>query len=135
METTPVSALSQVTPELAGRVAIITGGASGIGRAACLLFAAAGARVVVADIDEAGGQATAAQIGEAACFVRTDVSSSADASRLAEAALERFGQIDILYNNAATTVLCNEHDRPVHELEEWIWDKMLAVCLKGVYLC
>ncbi|HZP84428.1 MAG TPA: glucose 1-dehydrogenase [Chthonomonadaceae bacterium] len=121
--------------ELAGRVAIITGGASGIGRAACLLFAAAGAKVVVADVDEAGGQATVARIGENACFVKTDVSSAADAAALSAAALARFGRIDILYNNAATTVLCNEHDRPVHELEEWIWDKMLAVCLKGVYLC
>lgn len=122
--------------ELAGRVAIVTGGASGIGRAACIRFAQAGARVVVADIDEAGGAETVTRIGdENACFVLTDVSSAADAERLAAASIERFGRIDILYNNAATTVLCNTNDRPVHALEEWVWDKMLAVCLKGVYLC
>src|SRR5262245_11142344 len=121
--------------ELSGRVALITGGASGIGRAACVRFAQAGAKIVVADIDEAGGQATVERIGDDALFVRTDVSLAADAERVAAAAIERFGRIDILYNNAATTVLCNEKDRPVHELEEWVWDKMLAVCLKGVYLC
>lgn len=121
--------------ELAGRVAIITGGASGIGRAASVLFAQAGAHVVVADINEKGGLETVERIGEAAHFVKTDVSIAADAQRLAATTIEKFGQIDILYNNAATTVLCNEKDRPVHELEEWVWDKMIDVCLKGVYLC
>lgn len=121
--------------ELSGRVAIITGGASGIGRAACLRFAEAGAKIVVADIDETGGRATAERIGGSARFVRTDVSRAAAAEHMAAVAIEQFGRIDILYNNAATTVLCNEKDRPVHELEEWVWDKMIDVCLKGVFLC
>ncbi len=121
--------------ELLGKVAIVTGGASGIGRAASRKFAEAGAKVVAADIDEAGGQLTAEKIGENAIFVRTDVSSAADAEQLASACLSKFGRIDILYNNAAATVLCNEKDRPVHELDEWVWDKMINVCLKGVYLC
>lgn len=121
--------------DLEGRVAIVTGGASGIGRAACVRFAEAGARVVVADVDEAGGRATVDRIGDAALFVRTDVSRASDTRRMADAALERFGRIDVLYNNAATTVLCNEQDRPVHELEEAVWDRMIDVCLKGVFLC
>ena len=120
---------------LRGRVAIITGAASGIGRAASLRFAEAGASIVVADVDEAGGQQTVSQIGDQAVFVHTDVSSAADAEVLARTAIDHFGHIDILYNNAATTVLCNEQDRPVHELEEWVWDTMLNVCLKGVFLC
>ena len=120
---------------LRGRVAIITGAASGIGRAASLRFAEAGASIVVADVDEAGGQQTVSQIGDQAVFVHTDVSSAADAEVLARTAIDHFGHIDILYNNAATTVLCNERDRPVHELEEWVWDTMLNVCLKGVFLC
>jgi NAD(P)-dependent dehydrogenase (short-subunit alcohol dehydrogenase family) len=121
--------------EFAGRVVVVTGGASGIGRAACLHFADAGASVVVADIDEAGGRLTAERIGPQALFVRTDVSVASDVAHLSAAALERYGAIDVLYNNAAATVLCNEQDRPVHELEEAIWDRMIAVCLKGVYLC
>jgi NAD(P)-dependent dehydrogenase (short-subunit alcohol dehydrogenase family) len=121
--------------ELAERVAIVTGGASGIGRAACLIFARAGARVVVADVDEKGGRATAEKIGKEAHFVRADVSLASDAERLAAATLDRFGRIDILYNNAAATRLCNEKDRPVHLLEEAVWDKVLGVCLKSVFLC
>lgn len=120
---------------LKDQVAIITGGGSGIGRAAALEFAREGARIVVADIDRAGGEATVRQIGESALFVPTDVSLAADAETLATTALKHFGRIDILYNNAATTTLCNKHDRPVHELEEWVWDKMINVCLKGVFLC
>lgn len=136
-ESNQVSTPSDHIPggELVGRVAIVTGGASGIGRAACRLFAAAGACVVVADVDEAGGKKTVEMIGGQAVFVRTDVSVAADTEQMAQAAVTAFGKIDILYNNAATTVLCNEKDRPVHQLDEWVWDKMLDVCLKGVYLC
>ncbi len=124
-----------MTRELEGQVAIITGGASGIGRASCILFAQAGAKVVVADVDEKGGPETVRRIGSDAIFVKTDVSSAADAERLANEAVKRFGRIDILYNNAASTRLCIEKDRPVHLLEEWVWDKMIAICLKGVFLC
>jgi NAD(P)-dependent dehydrogenase (short-subunit alcohol dehydrogenase family) len=68
-------------------------------------------------------------------FVHADVSSARDAEALAKAALDRWGTIDILYNNAAATTLCNDHDRPVHLLDEKVWDKMLAVSLKSVFLC
>jgi NAD(P)-dependent dehydrogenase (short-subunit alcohol dehydrogenase family) len=123
---------------LQDRVAVVTGGASGIGAASALLFAANGAKVVVADIDElrAGEIVTRMQAaGGEAMFVKTDVSSAQSAEAMARAALDRWGRIDILMNNAAATVLCNEKDRPVHELEEWVWDKMMAVTLKSVFLC
>jgi NAD(P)-dependent dehydrogenase (short-subunit alcohol dehydrogenase family) len=123
---------------LKDRVAIITGAASGIGRASAWKFAEHGARVLLADIDEARGREAAEELrsrGKEALFAATDVSRADSAKAMVDAALARWGTVDILYNNAATTVLCNEQDRPVHELEEWIWDRMLAVCLKGVYLC
>jgi NAD(P)-dependent dehydrogenase (short-subunit alcohol dehydrogenase family) len=123
---------------LKDKVAIITGAASGMGRAAAVLFAKQGAKVVVADVDEAGGKKTVDQItsaGGEAIFARTDVSSAKDAEAMAKAALDRFGTIDILYNNAAATKLCNDNDRMVHELEEWVWDKQHAISLKGAFLC
>jgi NAD(P)-dependent dehydrogenase (short-subunit alcohol dehydrogenase family) len=93
---------------LAGRAAIITGGAAGIGRATAELFAEEGARVVVADLDEKSGDETVSVIegkGGEAIFVATDVSREDDARRLCEEALRAFGRVDILVNNAATFVL------------------------------
>lgn len=124
--------------QLPDQVAIITGAASGIGRAAALLFAREGVRVAVADIDAGGGAITVDQItaaGGEAVFVTTDVSDAASVSAMVTTVMERWGRIDILYNNAAATTLCNHHDRPVHELDEAVWDKMIAICLKGVFLC
>jgi dihydroanticapsin dehydrogenase len=123
---------------LKDRVAIVTGGASGIGSASAFQFAENGAKVVVADIDEPRGREVVDRVkaaGGQAVFVKTDVSSAQSAEAMARAALDRWGRIDILMNNAAATVLCNEQDRPVHELEEWVWDKMMAVTLKSVFLC
>src|SRR2546429_416846 len=96
---------------LKDRVAIITGAASGVGRAASVRFAAAGARVLVADVNDEGGRKTVAEIrarGGHARFIHTDVSSASDAEAMAKAALAEWGTIDILYNNAAATTLCNE---------------------------
>lgn len=123
---------------LKDRVTIITGAASGIGKAAAFLFAEQGAKIVVSDVDEPLGTQVVAQLqqdGHDALFVKTDVSSAKDAQTMVEATLDRYGTVDILYNNAAATALCNKYDRPVHELDERIWDKMIDVCLKGVYLC
>jgi NAD(P)-dependent dehydrogenase (short-subunit alcohol dehydrogenase family) len=122
---------------LSDRVALITGAASGIGKASARLFAREGARVLIADLDEANGRAVAAEItaaGGTAQFVATDVSKSADAARAVDTAVRAWGRLDILYNNAAPTRLCNEHDRAVHELDEAVWDTMIAVALKGVFL-
>ena len=122
---------------LQDRVALITGAASGIGKASAHLFAREGARVLIADLDEANGRAVAAGItaaGGTAQFVATDVSRNTDAARAVETAVQAWGRLDILYNNAAPTRLCNERDRAVHELDEAVWDTMIDVALKGVFL-
>ncbi|MBI3051193.1 SDR family oxidoreductase [Candidatus Woesearchaeota archaeon] len=115
---------------LQGKVAIITGAGSGIGRAAAQLFAREGAGVAVADWDEKGGKQTAASIGRNALFVKADVSSSADARRIVDHTVKKFGKLDILYNNAGivrygTAADCSEED----------WDKVMGVNLRGAWLC
>lgn len=93
---------------LEGKVAIVTGGAAGIGQATSILFAEEGAKVVVADVDEAAGAATVAHIqaqGGRAAFVRTDISQEIDARRASQEAVRTFGQLNILVNNAAAFVL------------------------------
>src|SRR5690348_6578210 len=88
---------------LEGKVAVITGGGSGIGRASALKFAHEGAAVVVAEINEATGTETAARIageGGQAVFVRTDVSSFADVQAVVDTAVGRYGRLDVMFNNA-----------------------------------
>lgn len=124
--------------KLQGKVAIITGSASGMGRAGAVLFAKQGARVVVADVNAAGGQETERLVheeGGEAHFISTDVSKSLQVEAMVAEAVERYHRLDILWNNAAATKLCNEQDRPVHLLPEAVWDQMLGVTLKGMYLC
>jgi NAD(P)-dependent dehydrogenase (short-subunit alcohol dehydrogenase family) len=122
---------------LQGKVAVVTGAASGIGKASAVLCAQHGAKVVIADVNEAGAEVAKeiAESGGEAMFVRTDVSSDHDARELAAKTLDRFGAIDVLMNNAAATALCNQSDRAVHELPEAVWDQMLDITLKGAYLC
>jgi NAD(P)-dependent dehydrogenase (short-subunit alcohol dehydrogenase family) len=117
-----------------GRTALVTGGASGIGRAVALAFAQAGASVVVADIDIEGGEATVRQIrqaGSRALFVRTDVAWSADVEAMVRATVETFGSLDYAFNNAGIEV---EHQR-LAESEDELFDRMIAVNIKGVWLC
>ena len=85
---------------VAGKVALITGGASGVGRASALLLAREGARVVISDIDVENGRALAEEIGSAAFFIEHDASSEADWARVIETLRLRYGQLDILFNNA-----------------------------------
>ena len=86
--------------ELSGKVAVITGGASGIGRASAELFVAEGAKVVIADLDETGGQGLAGTLGESAVFIRTDVSSRDQVQGAVDLAVSRFGGLNIMFNNA-----------------------------------
>lgn len=120
---------------LAGKVAIITGAASGIGRAAALLFATEGAKVVIADVDEERGRAVEGEIGDDALFVRTDVADGAQVRALVQAAVRKFGRLTTLYNNAAPVELVNTEDRSVTDLPEEVFDRMIAVILRGTYLC
>lgn len=119
---------------LSGKVAIVTGAAMGMGEATARVFAAAGAQVVVSDINAEAGEATAEAIrqeGGEASFVRTDVSQSSDAEAVVRAAVERYGRLDCAVNNAAVT----PDTHPLSELDEQEWDRILAVDLKGVALC
>ena len=116
------------------KVCIITGGGSGIGRASCLLFASEGGRVVVAEIDEQGGKDTVAKIREGggeATFVRTDVSDESSVGAMVEAAISRYGRVDILFNNVGIVI---PHDS-IFDLKGEEWDKSIAINLKGVFLC
>ena len=113
---------------LAGRAAVVTGAASGIGRAAALALASAGARVALADVDEAGLRETAAAIGEGALVVRTDVSKRSEVEALVARADETFGRLDVMANVAGIL-----HERAAIEMEETDLDRVLAVNLKGVF--
>lgn len=120
-------------PRLADKVAIITGAASGIGRASALLFAREGAAVLVADVNERGGADAVAAIvaaGGRAAFQRTDVSSSEDVRAMVQAALDRFGALDILFNNAG---IAGESAWLAQSSED-NWRRVLDVNLTGVYL-
>src|SRR3954451_13252154 len=119
---------------LDGKVAIVTGAAMGMGEATARVFAEAGARVLVSDINREAGEATAERIradGGDAAFVRTDVSSAAGAAGMVRTAVERYGRLDCAVNNAAVT----PDTHPIAELDEAEWDRVLAVDLKGVALC
>jgi NAD(P)-dependent dehydrogenase (short-subunit alcohol dehydrogenase family) len=112
------------------KVALITGGASGMGKIACERFAAEGARVVVVDFDEAGGQAVAAAIGDRAMFVRADVSNWSDCEAMVAHAMTHFGGLHVLYNNAG---VFPADDGGVLETPEATWDRVMEINLKGVW--
>ena len=113
---------------LAGNVAVITGAASGIGRASAILLAEAGARVVISDVDNAGLESCAAAIGDAAIVVPADVSDRQAVDRLAETALETAGHIDVWANVAGII-----KPFPIVEADEALLDQTIAVNLKGTY--
>jgi 3-oxoacyl-[acyl-carrier protein] reductase len=121
------------TMRLADKVAIITGASSGIGRASAIMFAREGARVVVADIDDAGGEETALTIrasGGEAIFVHTDVSKATDAENLIKVTKDKFGKINTLFNNAGIP----QRTVPLEEVDEALWDRIYAVNVKSIFL-
>jgi len=119
--------------KLDGKVALITGAASGIGRASALLFAKEGAKVAVADYVPAGGQETVKLIKEAggeAIFIEADVSKAADAERMVKTTVDTYGRIDILFNNAGIMGTFAATAKTTEEK----WDLIININLKGVFL-
>jgi len=119
---------------LKDKVALITGGASGIGRDSALLFASEGAAVVLADIQDEAGLATAAEIeaaGGRAHYVHADVSSAEDVQSMVAAAESTFGKLNVLFNNAG---IMHSADGDAVDTDEATWDLTMSINLKGVFL-
>ena len=119
--------------DLTGKVAVVTGGGSGIGRAAAIGLARAGASTVVADVDQDSAKQVAGEIagsGGRAIGLAADVSSAESVGLMVTSAVGEFGGVDLLYNNAAIQIYGS-----ATELEEADWDRTFAVNVKGIYLC
>ncbi len=121
--------------QLNGKVALITGGASGIGRATALTFAREGAKLIIADMNEDGGQQTVHMItehGGEATFVQVDVSRATEVEAMISKTVQTYGRLDCAHNNAGIG------SRPrvlLHELSEESWERVISINLKGVWLC
>ncbi len=117
-----------------GKVALVTGGAGGIGKTTAMAFAQAGASVVVADRDAQAGRQVAEEIvaaGGRAAFVQVDVTRSEEVKHMVAFAVERFGRLDVAFNNAGIEI----EAKPTHECEEDTFDLVMDVNVKGVWLC
>jgi NAD(P)-dependent dehydrogenase (short-subunit alcohol dehydrogenase family) len=121
---------------LSGKVALITGGASGQGRVLAVRFAQEGAKVVLSDINEEGGRQTMHVVrenGGEAFFVPADVAVEASVKDMVDAALRQYGTLHILYNNAG--IIGHDIDADVTQLSVEAWDRILNVNLRGIFLC
>ena len=117
---------------LAGKVAIITGAASGIGRASAIAFAREGAKVVVADCNESGGKETVAEIlraGADAHFANIDVAKENEILEMVDAAVGRWNTVDILFNNAGVVLV-----KSVEQMTEQEWDRVMSINVKAAFL-
>src|SRR5579863_5361883 len=118
--------------ELRGRVTVITGAGSGMGLAFAEALSSQGVSIVIGDVDAPAGEAAAQKIsnsGGQAVFCKSDVSNRLDARKLVEVAVEAFGRLDILINNAGL-----QHISPIHEFDEDKWDYLIGVMLTGPFL-
>lgn len=123
-----------MTARLQGKVALVTGGGSGIGRATAQALAREGAPILVADVDVPGGEETVHRIKEdqgEATFLRTDVSRASDVETMVEAVIRSYGRLDCAFNNAGI----NLEDGPLTNTSEEVWDRVIGVNLKGIWLC
>lgn len=120
--------------EFDGKVAVVTGAASGIGRSCAELYARDGAKVVVADVDETGGEETVALVEEAggeAIFVHTDVSQPEACEAMVARAVEAFGRLDVACNNAGI----GGEQNPIADYSIEDWERLMAINLSGVFYC
>ncbi|MBQ2741166.1 MAG: SDR family oxidoreductase [Oscillospiraceae bacterium] len=118
--------------KLKGKVAVITGGASGIGEAGTRRFSAEGAQVVILDVNEAAGKALEGELCDV-WFIKTDISDEASVKAAFEQIAQKHGKVDVLYNNAS--VFLGGRDNILDEVEGGTWKKVLAINLDGTYHC
>jgi NAD(P)-dependent dehydrogenase (short-subunit alcohol dehydrogenase family) len=124
--------------QLEGKVCVVTGSGSGIGRATVLEMARRGAAVVVSDVNDEAGEATAGEIagaGGRAVYTRADVRSQTDVDRLMQTAVDTFGRLDVLHNNAGVHETDFSTETAVDTLPEDVWNTVLAINLTGVWRC
>ena len=114
---------------LEGKVALVTGGALGIGAACARRMAEAGAHVAIVDVLDAPGRALAEELGDSACYFHADVAVEDDVRRVVADTVARFGRLDVLVNNAGISGT----NKPTHELTEAEWDRVQAINVKGVF--
>ncbi|HEU5462873.1 MAG TPA: SDR family NAD(P)-dependent oxidoreductase [Candidatus Binatia bacterium] len=123
---------------LQNKVVIVTGGAHGLGRAYCLAFARAGSKIIIADLDQVAAAQVAVEAraaGGAALAIAVDVSDEHATKKMAAKALERFGRIDVLINNAAMFSVVPMNRGPIETIDPGEWDRLMAVNLRGLFLC
>ncbi len=119
--------------KLKGRVALITGAGSGMGKASALLFAKEGAKAAVVDIDRNTGEQAAALIkknGQEAIFIQADVTKAGDVERMIKTTVDTYGKLDILFNNAGIPMSFT----PIEEVKEDLWDRIMDINVKGIFL-
>jgi NAD(P)-dependent dehydrogenase (short-subunit alcohol dehydrogenase family) len=124
-----------VAGQLAGKVGIVTGGGSGIGRATALAMAREGAKLTIADVNDLGGRETVKaiqELGGEALFIHADMASASDVVAMVERTVSAYGKLDCAFNNAG---IFADGGTRIADLDDAIWNQVIAVNLTGVYLC